>query len=494
MLYQTALKKTGAYIIPVMAGRMVSFLLLPLYTRFLTPSDYGVLELINLIYTLFTTLVGMRFADSLFYYFFKAKDDEQRKFVLSNAFLGAVLLGGAVAVVGWFLAPELSVAAFRSPIYAKFIRLSLATYASVLPIEMGCAYLRALNDSGTYVWVSLVRLVLQIVFNVSFVAVLRIGLVSFLLGDFLAGAIIGGYLLVHCLRPIRLSFQWKMFSQFLKYSMPYAGGGICMMFIHFGDRFFLQRTVSLAAVGIYALAYRLGMLIENLVQPFAVYWNSQVFEVLKQPQGERAYVRFCTYITLVLMFAVVGITVFVRPILRIMVTPAFFDAALYAPVVAFAYVLRAIDAHVRSIFRVEARTGRDARIMAVGAVGTLILYVTLIPTLKLWGAALATVGGFGLMLAYSFQQGQKLRRFPFEYGRMLHVVVCAAAVIALLFFIHPEVFWIQIAIGIPLVLLFPALLLATRFAAPDEVDAVRSAWKRFWLARGGARTAAAELK
>ena len=65
---QNLLKSTGLYSIAVFAGRMASFILLPIYTRYLSPADYGVMELLDLTGSVLTILIGMRFGQSLFYF------------------------------------------------------------------------------------------------------------------------------------------------------------------------------------------------------------------------------------------------------------------------------------------------------------------------------------------------------------------------------------------------------------------------------------------
>jgi len=449
--------------------------MLPVYTRFLTPADYGVLELLTLNYTLFTTLVGMRYADSLFYYFFKAPDQKSRDETVSNAFIGAALLGCGTLLLGWVFAPYLSRFFFQTPAYAGFVRLSLASYTFLLPVESGCAYLRALNRSGTYVWISLLRLGLQLGLNVVLLVGFQLGVAAMLWTEIIAGRVCAIILAKYCLSGRRITFRFKTFFQFVRYSMPYAGGGLCMMFIHFGDRWFLQRTVSLAELGVYALAYKLGMVVENVVTPYAIYRDSQVFEILLHPNGEPAYVRFATYVALGLTLVPVLITVFGKPVLHVMVTPGFQAAAPLAPCIAFAYVLRALDGHFRSIFRVEAKTGRDASIMAVGALACLAAYAGLIPVYKLWGAAFATLLGFSVMLLYGLHQAQKLRRFPFEFRRLSQILACGAVTILFFYWLGIEGFWRQLATGVGVACLFPALLVVTRFFHKDEVQMLRAA-------------------
>ena len=105
---------------------------------------------------------------------------------------------------------------------------------------------------------SLMRLVLAICFSVLFVVGYRMEVAGVLWSNLATSVIIGVSLSAVCLRKTALAFNHRLFGRLLKFSAPIGLGGLAMFVIHSGDRFFLQRTVSLAEVGIYALAYKLG--------------------------------------------------------------------------------------------------------------------------------------------------------------------------------------------------------------------------------------------
>src|SRR2546422_8073281 len=93
------------------------------------------------------------------------------------------------------------------------------------------------------------------------------------------------------------------------------------------------------------------------------------------------------------------------------------------------------------------KTGRDASIMAVGALACLAAYAGLIPVYNLWGAAFATLLGFSVMLLYGLHQAQKLRRFPFEFRRLSQILACGAVTILFFYWLGIEGFWRQLATG-----------------------------------------------
>ncbi|MBV8729597.1 MAG: lipopolysaccharide biosynthesis protein, partial [Acidobacteriia bacterium] len=90
-MFHDLLKKTSTYSIATIAGRAISVLLLPIYTRFLTPADYGVMELLDITVNLVSLLLGARMGQAIFYFYFAASTKEEKDKCISTAFLCSIL-------------------------------------------------------------------------------------------------------------------------------------------------------------------------------------------------------------------------------------------------------------------------------------------------------------------------------------------------------------------------------------------------------------------
>ena len=70
-IYKTIGTSSVVYSAGIIASRMASFLMLPIYTRYLTPRDYGIMELLDITMTIFATLVAGRFGEAAFLFLLK---------------------------------------------------------------------------------------------------------------------------------------------------------------------------------------------------------------------------------------------------------------------------------------------------------------------------------------------------------------------------------------------------------------------------------------
>jgi O-antigen/teichoic acid export membrane protein len=471
-MFKSALRGSVVFAIPLFAARIASILLLPIYTRYLSTADYGILELLDLTLFVYSNLFGLQQSSAVFYYLSKEPKSASR--VLSTAFAGTLLLGAISCTLGIAAAPWISIAIFQSPQYSFALRLYFVSMAFSLFLEAGMTRVRAEEKLGIWNAAQLVRMGIQAALAVVFLAGLRLGYFSILWASLIATAVVGIWLAAGFYRRNAVVFDTKLFYGMIRYSLPLSMGSIAMLFIHYGDRFFLQRFVSLDQIGIYALAYKIGMLTYMVHTPFVTYWSQAMYTLKSEADGKALYVQLTTYLILALTAVGALIVAFNRPILAILSAPAFHSSAVYIPYITLAYIIRSIGDHLRTVFYTEARTGTSTKVTFVGAVTCLIGYSTLIPRFGVWGAVIATLIAFTIMGIYCFVEAQKVSYHRFEYGRLLKIAVAALAVCVPAMWTHLPHFWAQCGASAAYMLLMPAVLYMTGFVTAKEKITLRA--------------------
>ena len=461
------------YSIPVLTRAAASFLTIPIYTRFLTPSDYGTLELLDLTSFLFAVLIGTNFGHSVFYYYSAAKTDSDRGRAITTVFFGSVLLGTFAGVFGLSFAGVVSRAIFNTGAYASYIRLLFVTLALAFPAEVGLSCIRVLNRPRTYSVVSVTRLLTGAAANIILLTVFKMGFAAMLWGSLIVTAGTAMYMVWFCAPSFRHRPDRHLFWAMLRYSWPLNVSALAMLILDLGDRYVLKRTVSLAELGIYGLAYKLGMIVGTVSLIFNQFWKPRMFALTGQPGGERTYVRVCTYYTLALTLVCIGLSLLMCPLLQVIVGRDFISVGAYIPSIAVIYLVRVVGDYFRNAFYLNKRTGKDAQITWLGTAVCVTAYLTLIPWLRLWGAIAATGISFGLMLVVSFWQAQKVQHFPFEIRRMFLIACTGVAMIAASIRLQPAGMYPRLFLGIAVALSYPMILAALGLIEPDEKVLVR---------------------
>jgi O-antigen/teichoic acid export membrane protein len=437
-------KKVSIYSLVPLINRGGSFLLLPIYTRVLTPADYGVMELLDVTSNIIGLIFGTRVGQALFYFYFAARNEEERETCMSSLYAAAGFIG-VLCGCTMFASGPLSRLVFGNSGYIGYFNLVFASFAVSVVGELNLCYLRAMGRAGRYVLATAVTVFLNILIGGTLLLVFHLGVKGVLWAGLISSALTMGWLAGSCLSRIRIQIDLRLVVRMFRYSVPLSVSGLAMLVVHYGDRIFLRSHVTLAELGLYGLAYKVAMLVPYCHLPFFLHWNAQVRAILDRGEGRLVYTRICTYVTAGLAVVGVAIALFTRPVMVVMVGRRFFDAAAFVPVLAGAYVIRAVGAHIQGIFVAEGTPGLEARVSLVGAGVCLGGYALLIPPFKVWGAVLATLFGFVAIFASGLYYAQRLRHFDFEYGRLLRISGAACLIVAICHAIPFHHLWTETA-------------------------------------------------
>jgi O-antigen/teichoic acid export membrane protein len=470
--YVKIIRHTSTYAVATVARRLASVIMLPVYTRYFSPADYGVLELLDLTGTIIFYLIGSRLCDGLLYFYAHAQTEHEKTRITHSALLSAHICGILGSVGGCLAARHFTTLLFGTDQYTYYMQLVFLNFAFTLPAEVGFGHLRAENRSGITSTLSIIRLGLVIVTTIPLLVWFHMGIASVLYGGLFSSLVTCVYMDIAILRG-KIHFDWNIAKQIGSYSLPIAISSIGITIIHSGDRFFLMRSSTMAAVGLYSLAYKFGQLVGYIQVPFETYWDAQVFHVIRGGDGERHFTRALTYYALALFGGALFLSLAAAPVLRIATKPDFYEAAVLVPVVAFAYAIRGPGDYFRSVFAICKQPFRNVIVTAAGVVITVTAYATLIPRYHSWGAAVATAITFLEMGTVSYLQSRRARIFHFEWRRLAQIVVSSVGIATAALLYRPETIGGQVAISVVGTVAFPAILYITGFFEPAELATIR---------------------
>jgi O-antigen/teichoic acid export membrane protein len=431
---------------------MASFITLPVITRALRPSDFGIVEMVSTTFMVAELVLSGNFADALTYFYNAAlkRDDGGREArrVVQTSIAGALLLGCAGFLLGLAFSRRMSIWALGSPQYSRLFLISFVGFLGSLSCSVAANYLRAADKALLCVALGLVRLVLQTGLCVLLLAVMKMGVEGVMLGSTITTLVCAALSCIYLFWTVGFGFDPRGFAAQIKYSFPLALSGLGTLFAHYGDRYYLQRHVSLAEIGLYSLAYRIAMLVSVAHGPFLFYWMGDVYRIAGLEEGKSVTVRVFRFVTICLAGVAVALALFTRPVLAMMTTPDYYGAAVFAPWLLLAYVLRAMGDQIRSVFNTRARTWEHT-LVSVAAVGAgVVSYGLLIPRYGAAGAVAATVLIFLSVAVVSTWRAQAVDPHDFEWGRIAVLCFVSFGVVALFSELAPAGLAAQFAAGI----------------------------------------------
>ena len=143
------------------ASTLASVFLVPIYTRLLTPFDYGVSALLGTLFSIIAVVANMGMSSAIFWAYFKAKEDE-RMSVVGTAFIFQTIFPFLIAITAFLLSGFISSFLFGSESYANLVMIASATLFFNVSVAVSLAMLRARGEPTRYVSVNLIGLFVTI--------------------------------------------------------------------------------------------------------------------------------------------------------------------------------------------------------------------------------------------------------------------------------------------------------------------------------------------
>ena len=410
------------YGLGIVLQRALSFVMLPVYTRYLTPADYGVLALIEMTLDVIAIFAGAQLALGVFRFYHKAETRHEKGVVVSTALIGLGASYGLVAFAAFTGAPLASELLFDSTEQVGLIRLAAGAMffsgMTVIPL----AYARVEDRSTLFVMANLVRMVLGLGLNIYTLVYLGMGVRGVFLSSLISSATVGLWLSASTLRRVGIHFSSEATRSLLRYGLPLIATQIATFTATFGDRYFINVHAGQDDVGIYNMAYQFAFLLALVgYVPFETVWAPRRFAIARRPDREAALNRGFEIENILLLTCALGIALLVDDVLRVMTTPPFHPAGEVVPILLVAYVFQAW-AGVQDIgILIEEKTEYLTLANWVAAAVALVGYAVLIPRYVGLGAAIATVLSFGTRWGLTFWFSQRLWPVRYRWGPTLRL-------------------------------------------------------------------------
>ena len=471
-------KHTSIYGMGGMATKVIGFFLLPLYTHYLTPADYGVLGLLYITMRVLDIVIIQGLTTSIFraYSFdYKGDPDNQADAVCTAYYYSMVSALVFFGFLSMFAGP-LNDLVFRDANWTHLFQMMFLAGVFRATQNIPRQLMRAHRQSVAYSAIQFGDMVVAAALNIFFIVVMKQGLAGIVYSE----VIREGMLMIVFFFPVR-RYIAKRFSRdklrdMLAFGLPKVPGGLSFLVLSAADRYFLEHYSNSTELGLYSVGYRLAALLSDFaIGPFIQTWPSMYFPLAKdsKDEGKEILGRFLTYFMIVVGFMALAICVFVKPLLRVMADPKFQGAEKVVPLVVVALVFSGVYRVITVGVNIKKKNIWLPIMVAFAAVVNIIFNFLLIPRWGMMGAAWATVIAYAVMCLASYIVDEYYFPIRYEWGRILKIVGAMGVTYATSVLTTPEALSGQIACGVAMLLLYPALLGAFGFYNEAELATLR---------------------
>lgn len=458
--------------------KVLGFLLIPLYTRYLAPSDYGVMALVSMYTQVMFVLMNLGQSTSLFRFYYEHDTQEGRDRVVAASLWIVLLFALPMAAIPFLFNQPLAHLILGDSALWFLMCIGTATVLCKVLLRMPFAIMRAHDESKRYASWSLARNFLGLVLAIVLVAGFHQGATGVVLSQFLAELVFCFLLTRMTFQSLRAGFHWQDVKDQLLFGLPFVPIGVASFVLDLTDRWFLKHYYSTAEVGIYSLGYRFAEILTFVVTAFQLSWPQFLFRNRKEPNAPQLYADMTNYYLALMLLIWLGLAVFAPELLRIMATPQFYPAAALVPIVSFALVLDGMGwmFNIGALF--SKKTLLRTASVTLGAVVNLSLNFWLIPKYGMMGAAWSTFLGFLTQMSTTLILSLGVYPVPYRYGRMAAMVGAALGVYFASTMVETQSVVTSILLKIPLVMLFPVALLSAGLFDPKDVASALASVER----------------
>ena len=377
--------------------------MLPIYTRFLTPADYGVIGLLTFALALMEPLLGARLGWAVPKFYYNAPDHRGKRAVI----WGALILTGAASAVS-----VLVLVLFRN--FAADILFGNRKYALALglfaisllsqPIEQtGMTYLRLRERSGLFLIFSVAKLLVQLVLNLLLVVYWRGGVIGVVLSAVISSVLLGIASTIYVAAHEAPAFDWQVTRRMMQFCWPLWLSAIAGIYIGASGALFLRAFDTLSDVGRLQLALKFATTVGLLLwAPFLQHWEPMSFQYYKEADGKRKFQVAFIAISALMFIGGLAVSIFAEPVIKVMAAKPFYPAAVVVPVFTLAVILDRLRTFFDFSFMITDRTKMRGAYQYGTAVVLTVAYVALIPRFGLNGAAAAQCLTFGGTFIYVY--------------------------------------------------------------------------------------------
>jgi O-antigen/teichoic acid export membrane protein len=470
--YLRRLATTGAaYTAASVVSKLIAVALLPLYTRYLSPADYGAAEVMFAAVVSASIVVRFGTIEALLRFYYK--DDEDPGAVVATSFAALFWFSTAAALIALPFAGQISEALLDHPA-AGLARISIGGLWVLTMVEYLLTLFRLEERARAYFVTTILNVLLAIGLTVVLVIGQGEGARGLLLGSYGSGAVVALALIVVHRRRLSLWIDGPLLRRMTRFGLPTMPAELSLYLLNFVDRIVIVRSAGLAEAGLYSLAVKFAQAVNVLVRGFQLAWPPLAYSIRDDGEARRTYAAVVTWFVAGCAFFVTGMWLFSRWIVRLLAAPQFFDSYEAIGLIATGVTLYALYMVLVVILGRTGRTEFNFPATIAALIANVALNLALVPSLGIVGAGLALVASYVVVVALMYVFTQRLFPVPYEWGRLVRVVLVATALVGLAELLLPTEGFVGLAARVVLWFAYPVLLLVCGFFTREE---------RGWLAR-----------
>jgi O-antigen/teichoic acid export membrane protein len=454
------------------ATSVASFLLLPVYVRYLTPEDYGVIGLLLSVEVVAKILFRWGVDASFMRLYYDCEDEPARQRLASTIFFFLLAVNGAGLATFLLAAPRLATWLFGTAAHTGLLRLVLVNTFIVGFYFLPFHVLRIEGRSTRFVGLTIARSVATLVLRLVLVIGLDLGVLGVVLADVIVTLAFTALLapwFVPLLRPV---VSGAVLREALRFGLPRIPHGVAHQIVAVADRYVLAHFVPLREIGLYSIGASFGLALKLFLSAFEYAWAPFYFATMRDPDARRVFSLVTTYGLAVLVLLVAGLSAVATDVVRLMTRPEFYPAARVVPWIGMGVLFQGVYLLTSIGLNITKQTALYPVATAAAAGASVAANLVLVPRFGAVGAAWSNAAAYAVLAGVAMRLSQRHYPIRYEWDRILRIGLSGAGAWLTAVILVPErlpALAGLLARGAIVLAVYPALLWVLGFYAPREM-------------------------
>ena len=299
--------------------KFLSALLLPLYTAFLSPADYGVLGMVLVTTTLIDVVVVLGFDIAFARFYFDDTSQRHRDEVITTEFWVSTVYPGILLGVLAVFMPQISSVLMHGHGYAIYFDVALINEFFTNMASTPFTLYRLEHRPYAFLAFNIARILIQIPLTIVLVVAFHMGVMGVLVGNAATSFALNAAATPSYWHNITWRLHWTLTKAMTAFAAPAVFSSLVMFVLNLSDRFFVMRYWGKSYVGVYTTAFTISQPVYMVMTAFRMAWPQWHFSRLNDPEAHKRMVaRSSTYFLLICMMMLVAQGIWMPLMLRVL--------------------------------------------------------------------------------------------------------------------------------------------------------------------------------
>jgi O-antigen/teichoic acid export membrane protein len=395
------IKNFSYYTIGNVLPKIFSFFLLPIYTKYLAPSDYGIVNSMDVLSGVLVILFTLSIERSMYRLYYDYKTEKGKRDFLGTMVIAIFLVSTFILILLFIFHQYVENIYKAISFYPYFAFSIISAYFSTFAL-IPKIYFQVREKANIFLILSLLQFISNVSCVLFFVVYLKQNALGMIKGGFLGSCITLPIYLIISFRIINFRFDLKIFRESLKFSLPMFPVVISGWVLNLSDRIFIERFFSPTEVGIYSLSYKLAGMVMIFVSSLELAFNPVFYRLANSEDqiiAKQKISKLINYYTLTLMLICFSIAFFSREIIYFFIDNRFQEAYKIVPLISLSYFIYVTGGIYNTMIYQKKKTSLVMYATVFSAISSITLNFILIPRLGIYGASISAILAYSIALS-----------------------------------------------------------------------------------------------